>query len=55
MSESQLENLDPAVRVRRLLANKFVSAEYFYYRIWRFVLIDGEGGKILVTAEHQYD
>jgi hypothetical protein len=51
LAEAVEERLDPVIRVKRLIANDFIPAQYFYTRGWRFIVSILEGIPVLLTIE----
>ncbi len=51
--ESQPEKIRDDVKVRRIISNKFVLAEYYSYENLRFVIVEEDGYNILVTVERK--
>ncbi len=51
LERAEPDELRPGEAARRTIANDFVPAEYWKADGWRFVLIEEDGGYVLVTVE----
>ena len=40
LDRSVEEDIDPAIRVKRIIQHRFETAEYRVYQGWRFVIVD---------------